>query len=71
LFKGKVADYKTLVTDVNLKGALNGWEVAKQIREMASDFPIVYMTAQVRTNGPRTAFPTASCCKSPLHLRSL
>jgi DNA-binding response OmpR family regulator len=44
LFRGKVADYKVLVTDVNLKGALSGWEVARQIRETAADFPVVYMT---------------------------
>jgi CheY-like chemotaxis protein len=44
LFRGKVADYKALVTDVNLKGALDGWEVARQIRQMAAAFPIVYMT---------------------------
>jgi DNA-binding response OmpR family regulator len=44
LFKGKVADYKALVTDVNLKGAMSGWEVARQIREAAAAFPVVYMT---------------------------
>lgn len=44
LFRGKVADYKALVTDVNLKGSLSGWEVAKEIREMAAGFPVIYMT---------------------------
>jgi hypothetical protein len=27
LFKGKTKNYKALVTDVNLKGTINGWEV--------------------------------------------
>jgi hypothetical protein len=27
LFKGKTKNYKALVTDVNLKGRINGWEV--------------------------------------------
>lgn len=36
--------YKALVTDVNLKSSLSGWEVAEQIREMAAGFPIIYMT---------------------------
>jgi CheY-like chemotaxis protein len=31
LFRGKVADYRALVADVNLKGSLSGWEVAKRI----------------------------------------
>jgi DNA-binding response OmpR family regulator len=40
----EVEDYKALVTDVNLKSLLSGWEVAKQIREMAAGCPIIYMT---------------------------
>lgn len=44
LFRGKVAPYRALVTDVNLKGSLSGWKVAKQIREMAAGFPVIYMT---------------------------
>jgi hypothetical protein len=28
LFRGRVADYRALVTDVNFKGSLSGWEVA-------------------------------------------
>jgi DNA-binding response OmpR family regulator len=33
LFGGGLKNYKALVTDVGLKGRLNGWEVAAQIRE--------------------------------------
>nr|WP_249139610.1 response regulator [Bradyrhizobium ottawaense] len=44
LFRGRVAEYRALVTDASLKGTINGWEVAKQIRESAADFPVVYMT---------------------------
>jgi len=44
LFRGKVAEYNALVTDVNLKGRLSGWEIARQIREIAADFPVVYIT---------------------------
>jgi DNA-binding response OmpR family regulator len=43
-FRGKVAPYRALVTDVNLKGSLSGWEVARQIREMEAAFPVIYMT---------------------------
>ena len=32
LFKGGLKNYKTLVTDVGLKGLLNGWQIAAQIR---------------------------------------
>ena len=44
LFKGATKHYRALVTDVSLKGTLNGWEVARQIREKDPAFPIIYMT---------------------------
>ena len=44
LFRGGLKNYRALVTDVGLKGRLNGWDVATQIREAAPNFPVVYMT---------------------------
>jgi DNA-binding response OmpR family regulator len=44
LFQGGLKKYKALVTDVALKGRLNGWEVAAQIRETDPTFPVVYMS---------------------------
>ncbi|MBR1247512.1 response regulator [Bradyrhizobium sp. AUGA SZCCT0169] len=44
LLKGKVMNYRALVTDINLKGRMNGWEAAKQARHIEPEFPIVYMT---------------------------
>ena len=44
LFRGKLKNYKVLVTDVALKGRLNGWEVAAQFRETDPNFPVVYMS---------------------------
>jgi DNA-binding response OmpR family regulator len=44
LFRGRLKNYKALVTDVALKGRLNGWEVALQIRETDPVFPVVYMS---------------------------
>lgn len=37
--------HDAVVTDVKLAGALNGWEVAKRIREKDPSFPVVYVTA--------------------------
>src|SRR3954470_1056255 len=36
--------YRALVTDINLKGRMDGWQVARRIREIDPNFPIVYMT---------------------------
>lgn len=44
LLKGKVMDYRALVTDIKLRGRMNGWEVAKRAREIDPAFPVVYMT---------------------------
>jgi DNA-binding response OmpR family regulator len=44
VFKGRHKEYKALVTDVVLKGRLNGWEVAAQLREVDPRLPVVYMS---------------------------
>jgi CheY-like chemotaxis protein len=44
LFREHRSPYRALVTDINLGTGINGWEVARQIREINPDLPIVYMT---------------------------
>jgi DNA-binding response OmpR family regulator len=44
LIKGKVMNYRALVTDINLRGRMTGWDVAKQARQIEPKFPIIYMT---------------------------
>ncbi len=44
LLKGSKTKYRALVTDIHLAGKLDGWEVAKQARELDPEFPVVYMT---------------------------
>ena len=44
LLKGGLTKYRALVTDINLSGTMNGWDVAKSAREIDPEFPIVYMT---------------------------
>jgi len=36
--------YRALVTDIGLRGQIDGWEVAQQAREIDPAFPIVYMS---------------------------
>ena len=42
LLKGHRGKYRALVTDINLKGTMDGFEVARHAREIDPDFPIVY-----------------------------
>ena len=44
LLQSGVVRYRALVTDISLKGGMNGWELAKQIREIEQSFPVVYIT---------------------------
>jgi CheY-like chemotaxis protein len=44
LLKGGLSKYRALVTDINLRGRMDGWEVPKRAREIDPEFPIVYMT---------------------------
>jgi len=44
LLKGRLTKYRALVTDINLRGMMDGWEVAKRAREIDPEFPVVYMT---------------------------
>jgi CheY-like chemotaxis protein len=44
LLKGGLIKYRALVTDINLRGNMSGWEVAKLAREINPEFPIIYMT---------------------------
>src|SRR5882762_9726633 len=44
LLMGGLTKYRALVTDINLSGRMDGWEVAKRAREINPEFPVVYMT---------------------------
>jgi CheY-like chemotaxis protein len=61
LLKGQKSKYRALVTDINLQGRMDGWEVARHAREIDPQFPIVYMSVPAPTTGPPEACPTVSC----------
>jgi DNA-binding response OmpR family regulator len=43
-FMESTRSYRALVTDVRLGGNMDGWAVAKGVREKEPDFPVVYVT---------------------------
>jgi len=65
LLKGKVANYRALVTDINLKGMMNGWEVAKAAREIDPAFPIVYMTGAAAGEWASRGVPNSILLEKP------
>lgn len=44
LLVGHKDNYRALVTDINLSGKVDGWEVAQRAREIDPIFPIIYMS---------------------------
>lgn len=65
LFKGKTKNYKALVADVNLKGRLSGWNVARQIREIDPAFPIIYMSGAAADQWPSRGVPNSVLLEKP------
>jgi DNA-binding NtrC family response regulator len=65
LLKGKVMDYRVLVTDINLNGRMNGWELAKHAREIDPTFPIVYMTGAAANDWASHGVPNSVLLGTP------
>lgn len=65
VLKSGVVRYRALVTDINLKGAMNGWEVAKQIREIDPVFPIVYITGAAGDQWASHGVPNSILLEKP------
>jgi CheY-like chemotaxis protein len=65
LVRGRIADYRVLVTDIKLRGKLSGWEVARQARQTIPDLPIVYMTGAAAAEWPAQGVPKSILLQKP------
>jgi DNA-binding response OmpR family regulator len=65
LLKGGTTKYCALVTDIYLRGTMNGWEVAKQAREVDPTFPIIYMTGAAADEWPSHGVPNSVLLNKP------
>ena len=45
LLQGGLTPYRAVVIDIGLRGRMDGWEVAKQGREIDPALPVIYITA--------------------------
>ena len=57
--------YLALVTDINLPGRLDGWEIARAAREVDPAFPIVYMTGAAADDWPSKGVPNSILLNKP------
>ena len=65
LLKGDKGKYRVLVTDINLLGRMDGWEVAKQAREIDPTFPVIYMTGASADQWGANGVPNSILLKKP------
>jgi DNA-binding response OmpR family regulator len=65
LLKGNRRNYRALVTDISLRGTMDGWEIAKQAREINPAFPVVYMTAAAADQWASRGVPNSILLTKP------
>ena len=64
LAAGKKA-YRALVTDINLPGKLDGWEVSRRAREIDADCPIVYVSGDSGADWASKGVPNSIMLTKP------
>jgi len=57
--------YRALVTDINLLGKLDGWEVSRRAREMNAECPIVYVSGDSGAEWPSKGVPNSIMLTKP------
>jgi DNA-binding response OmpR family regulator len=65
LLKSGVVKYRALVTDINLKGGMSGWDVAKHVREIDPSFPVIYMTGAAADRWASHGVPNSILLQKP------
>ncbi len=44
LIKSRLVQYRCLVVDIGLTGRMSGWDLAREVRKLDPEFPVIYMT---------------------------
>jgi len=65
LLEGHKGKYRALVTDVNLQGKMDGWEVAQHAREIDPEFPVVYMSGAAAADWASKGVPNSIMLSKP------
>jgi len=65
LLKVHNGQYRALVTDIDLKGKMDGWKVAQHAREIQPEFPIVYMSGAAAADWTSKGVPDSVMLSKP------
>jgi DNA-binding response OmpR family regulator len=65
LLQGVRSAYRALVTDIVLRGRIDGWEVAKRARQIDPEFPVIYMSGAAAAEWPFKGVPNSIMLSKP------
>ena len=65
LLRSASGTYRAIVTDINLLGLLDGWDVAKLAREIDPTVPVIYMTGASANQWPSHGVPNSVLLTKP------
>jgi DNA-binding response OmpR family regulator len=65
LLQGNQTKYRALVTDINLFGKLDGWQVGHRARELNPDISVIYMTGAAADQWPVHGVPNSILLTKP------
>ncbi len=65
LLQDRQDEYRALVTDINLTGRFNGWEVAKRAREVHPQMPVIYITGAAADQWASNGVPDSILLNKP------
>jgi len=65
LLRDNQTEYRALVTDIDLGGKLDGWDVARAAREIDPAFPVVYMTGAAADEWASKGVPNSILLAKP------
>ncbi|RXT42994.1 response regulator [Bradyrhizobium betae] len=65
LLQGDQIKYRALITDINLFGTLDGWQVGHRARELNPDIPVIYMTGAAADQWSAHGVPNSILLNKP------
>jgi DNA-binding response OmpR family regulator len=65
LLNSGLIKYRAIVTDISLRGRMDGWEAARRAREIDPDFPVIYITAAGAVDWPSQGVPNSLLLTKP------
>ena len=65
LLKGHKGKYRALVTDINLRGKMDGWEIAQQALEIDPEVPVVYTSRTATADWASKGVPNRIMLSKP------